>query len=129
MKANDKSNRKRYSDIELEEFRQIIQAKIDVKNEDIRILKESKTNGNSTNDTDSKFHNEESGRDTLSNEENIRLIGRLEDHIKKLEAALIRIAQKDYGICIKTGKLISKERLRLVPATTQSIEAKNETAK
>ena len=67
----------------------------------------------------------EDGAETLMREENAQLAARSEKFIKNLENALIRINNKTYGVCRKTGKLISKERLKLVPHATMSIEAKN----
>ena len=77
-----------------------------------------------TNDTSRSFNMMEDGAETLMREENAQLASRTEKFIKNLENALIRINNKTYGICRKTGKLINKDRLRLVPHATLSIEAK-----
>ena len=79
---------------------------------------------NGTEDTSPTFKAFEEGSTTLSKEENIKLAERQAKFIRNLNNALIRIENKTYGICRKTGKLISKERLRLVPHATLSIEAK-----
>ncbi len=116
----------RYSDEELEEFKQIILNKLEKAKEDLKLLTEAYTNtgGNDTSDTSPTFKVLEEGQQVLSKEENRQLAARQERFIRNLEAALIRIENKTYGICRVTGKLISKERLRAVPHATLSIEAK-----
>ncbi len=116
----------RYSDEELEEFRQIILKKLEKAREDLKLLTEAYTNasGNDTTDTSPTFKVLEEGQQVLSKEENRQLAARQERFINNLEAALVRIENKTYGICRVTGKLISKERLRAVPHATLSIEAK-----
>jgi RNA polymerase-binding protein DksA len=116
----------RYSDEELEEFRQIILKKLSEARNDLAMLTEAFTNSgeNSTNDTAPTFKVLEEGQTVMSKEENSRLAARQAKFIKNLEAALERIDNKTYGICRETGKLISKERLRAVPHATLSIEAK-----
>ncbi len=116
----------RYSDDELEEFRKIILIKIEKAQRDLKMLTEAYTfnNEHDTNDTSPTFKVLEEGYQVLSKEENSRLAARQDKFIKSLEAALIRINNKSYGICRATGKLISKERLRSVPHATLSIEAK-----
>ena len=116
----------RYSDEELEEFRQIILRKLEKAKEDLKLLTEAYTNasGNDTTDTSPTFKVLEEGQQVLSKEENRQLAARQERFIRNLEAALVRIENKTYGICRVTGKLISKERLRAVPHATLSIEAK-----
>ena len=116
----------RYSDEELEEFRQIILKKLEKAKEDLKLLTEAYTNssGNDTTDTSPTFKVLEEGQQVLSKEENRQLAARQERFIRNLEAALVRIENKTYGICRVTGKLISKERLRAVPHATLSIEAK-----
>jgi len=81
-------------------------------------------NENGTDDTGSSFKMLEDGSDTLAKEEAANLAARQKKFIEQLEAALIRIKNKTYGVCRVTGKLIPKERLRAVPHTTQSMEAK-----
>ncbi len=117
----------RYSDQELEEFREIIQAKIEKAEADLAVLKENFANdrNNGTDDTSPTFKAFEEGSDTMSKEANSQLAARQEKFIRDLHNAINRIENKTYGICRVTGKLISKERLRLVPHATLSIEAKN----
>lgn len=117
----------RYSDEELEEFRKIIQAKMDKAEADLAVLKENFANdrNNGTDDTSPTFKAFEEGSDTMSKEANSQLAARQEKFIRDLHNALNRIENKTYGICRVTGKLISKDRLRLVPHATLSIEAKN----
>ena len=116
----------RYSDAELEEFRAIILEKLELAKRDYEMLKSGITNsdGNDTADTSPTFKVLEEGASTLSKEEAGRLAQRQMKFIQNLQAALIRIANKTYGICLATGKLIPKERLRAVPHATLSIEAK-----
>jgi RNA polymerase-binding transcription factor DksA len=123
---NAMAEKTRYSDDELEEFRQIINAKLDKARKDYEILKSSITHeeSNDTMDTSPTFKVLEEGATTLSKEEAGRLAQRQLKFIQHLQAALIRIENKTYGICRETGKLISKERLRAVPHATLSIDAK-----
>ena len=116
----------RYSDAELEEFRTIIMEKLDKAKRDYDLLREgiSNSEGNDVSDTSPTFKVMEEGASTLSKEEVGRLAQRQMKFIQNLQAALIRIENKTYGICSETGKLISKERLRAVPHATLSIEAK-----
>ncbi|MBP1640123.1 MAG: putative DnaK suppressor protein [Bacteroidetes bacterium] len=116
----------RYSDVELEEFRAIIMDKLEKAEHDYELLKLSLTNmdGNDTTDTSPTFKVFEEGASTLSKEEAGRLAQRQMKFIQHLQAALVRIENKTYGICRETGKLIPKERLRAVPHATLSIEAK-----
>jgi DnaK suppressor protein len=116
----------RFSDDELEEFRQIIINKVDKARSDLKLLSEALSNEdeNGTNDTSPTFKVLEEGYQVLSKEENGRLAARQQKFINNLENALIRIENKTYGICRATGKLIAKERLRIVPHATLSIEAK-----
>lgn len=120
-------NKARYSDKELEEFRELIQGKIDKAEKDLSVLREQFANDqdNGTNDTSPIFKSFEEGSETMSKEANAQLAARQEKFIRDLKSALVRIENKTYGICRVTGKLISKERLRLVPHATLSIEAKN----
>ncbi len=116
----------RYSDAELEEFRTIIINKIKKAEEDLQFLKESYQNGldNGTDDTAPQFKSFEDGADLMAKEANMQLAIRQEKFIRDLKNALVRIENKTYGICRKTGVLIQKERLKLVPHATLSIEAK-----
>ena len=110
----------RYSDAELEEFRTIIMEKLDKAKRDYDLLREgiSNSEGNDVSDTSPTFKVMEEGASTLSKEEVGRLAQRQMKFIQNLQAALIRIENKTYGICRETGKLISKERLRAVPHAT-----------
>ena len=116
----------RYTDEELEEFKQIILAKLDQARKDYVQLRAGVSNseGNDVSDTSPTFKVLEEGAATLSKEESGRLAQRLMKFIQNLQAALIRIENKTYGVCRETGKLIPKERLRAVPHATLSIEAK-----
>ncbi|MCK9290615.1 MAG: TraR/DksA C4-type zinc finger protein [Bacteroidales bacterium] len=116
----------RYSDEELEEFREIILKKLEKARSDLKLLTEALSNDseNGTNDTSPTFKILEEGYHVLSKEENGRLAARQQKFITNLENALVRIENKTYGICRATGKLIAKERLRIVPHATLSIEAK-----
>ena len=117
----------RFSDSELEEFRTIIEKKLADAKEDLIVLKGSLSHkdDHGTDDTGRSFNMMEDGAETLMREENAQLAARSEKFIKNLENALIRINNKTYGVCRKSGKLISKERLKLVPHATLSIAAKN----
>ena len=117
---------KRYSDKDLAEFKTLIQDKIISAKRDLKRLRDSITQGagNGTNDTYSAFKAFEEGSETLSKESNSILAQRQEKFIRDLNNAIIRIENKTYGICRVTGKLINKERLKLVPHATLSIEAK-----
>ena len=118
----------RYSDEELEEFRQIILSKLEKAHNDLKLLTESYTTGNDhdTNDTSPTFKVLEEGYQVFSKEENSKFAARQSKFIKALENALVRIENKSYGICRVTGKLIPKDRLRIVPHATLSIEAKRQ---
>ena len=120
------AEKNRYSDEELEEFRQIINEKLEVAQRDYDALKASLMNAdnNSTDDTSPTYKVLEEGANTLSKEETTRLAQRQMKFIQSLQAALVRIENKTYGICRETGKLIPKERLRAVPHATLTIEAK-----
>lgn len=121
----------RYTDEELDEFRDLILQKLEKAKEEYESLKASITNsdGNDVTDTSPTFKVLEEGAATLSKEEAGQLAQRQMKFIQNLQAALIRIENKTYGICRETGKLIPKERLRAVPHATLSIEAKNGGAK
>ena len=115
-----------YTNKELKEFKQIIIEKIERAEEDLALLKSAYANDadNGTEDTSPTFKAFEEGSATLSKEENMKLAMRQEKFINNLKTALIRIQNKSYGVCRVTGKLISKDRLKLVPHSTLSIEAK-----
>ncbi|UOB19149.1 TraR/DksA family transcriptional regulator [Abyssalbus ytuae] len=117
----------RYSDKELEEFRVLIEEKIDKAKKDLELIKSSYMNdgNNGTDDTSPTFKAFEEGSETMSKEANTALAIRQEKFIRDLKNALVRIENKTYGVCRVTGKLINKERLKLVPHATLSIEAKN----
>ncbi len=118
----------RYTDAELDEFRKLIIEKLDKAQKDYELLRNGITNsdGNDVMDTSPTFKVLEEGAATLSKEESGRLAQRQMKFIQHLQAALVRIENKTYGICRETGKLIPKERLRAVPHATLSIEAKND---
>lgn len=122
----ENNDKKRYSDKELDEFKEIILQKLDKARADLDSLREAYTNNgeNDINDTSPTFKVLEEGYQVLSKEENSRLALRQQKFIASLEAALVRIENKSYGICRKTGKLIEKERLRVVPHATLCMEAK-----
>ena len=128
MARSEKQNieKTRYSDEELKEFREIIVKKLDAATRELANLQDTLNNfnNNGTDDTASTFKVLEDGSDTLAKEEAGQLAARQKKFIEQLQNALIRIENKTYGICRVTGKLIPKERLRAVPHTTQSIEAK-----
>jgi len=117
----------RYSDADIAEFKEIIQKKRDYAVEDLGLIKSAFKNdsNNGTDDTSPTFKAFEEGSETMSKEANVALAIRQEKFIRDLKNALIRIENKTYGICRVTGKLIAKERLKLVPHATLSIEAKN----
>lgn len=117
----------RYSDSELEEFRELILEKLAKAQRDYDLLKANVTNteGNDIADTSPTFKILEEGASTLSKEEAGQLAQRQMKFIQHLKNALVRIENKTYGICRVTGELIPKERLRAVPHATLSVEAKN----
>jgi DnaK suppressor protein len=117
----------RYSDKELLEFKKIILEKISKAQNDLKLLKSAYMNdgNNGTDDTAPTFKAFEEGSETMSKEANTQLAIRQEKFIRDLKNALIRIENKTFGVCRVTGKLISAERLKLVPHATLSIEAKN----
>ena len=116
-----------YSDKDLAEFKEIILKKIERAKNDLEYLQSSYKNGssNNTDDTSPQFKAFEEGSETMSKEANVQLAIRQEKFIRDLKNALLRIENKTYGICRATGNLIRKERLRLVPHATLSIDAKN----
>jgi len=117
----------RYSDKELKEFKDLILGKLKEAKDDYNLLKGSLSHNDDhgTNDTGRTFNMMEDGSETLSREELASLAARQEKFINNLQAALVRIENKTYGICRVNGTLIQKERLKLVPHATMSIDAKN----
>ncbi len=117
----------KYSESDLAEFKEIILTKIARAKEDLDLLNGSFRNdsNNGTEDTSPTFKAFEEGSETMSKEANVQLAIRQEKFIRDLNNALLRIENKTYGVCRVTGKLIQKERLKLVPHATLSIEAKN----
>lgn len=118
--------RTRYSDEELQEFETLINEKLEKARGELRILKDTlnKSNDEGTDSTSGNTKLLEDGADTAEKENISQLAARQQKFINNLENALVRIKNGTYGVCSVTGKLISKERLRAVPHTTQSIEAK-----
>lgn len=118
--------KKRYSDEDLQKFKELILEKLETAKSDYEMLKEGISNAasNGIEDTSPTFKVLEEGAATLSKEEVGLLAQRLAKFISHLESALVRIENKTYGICRVTGNLISKERLKLVPHATLSMEAK-----
>ncbi|MBL3654612.1 TraR/DksA family transcriptional regulator [Fulvivirga sediminis] len=116
----------RYSDAELAEFETLINEKLDKAKGELKILKDTlnKSNDEGTDTTSGNTKVLEDGADTAEKENLSQLAARQQKFINNLENALIRIKNGTYGVCSVTGKLISKERLKAVPHTTQSIEAK-----
>ena len=114
----------RYNDAELEEFRLLIEQKLASARADYDMLRTATSNENDTEDSSPTFKVMEEGATALSKEEAGALAQRQYKFIQNLEAALIRIENKTYGVCRVTGKLIPKERLRLVPHATLTVEAK-----
>ena len=117
----------RYSDADLAEFKAIIVAKIENALSDLELIKSAYMNdsNNGTDDTSPTFKAFEEGSETMSKEANSQLAIRQEKFIRDLKNALFRVENKTYGVCRVTGKLIPKERLKIVPHATLSIEAKN----
>ena len=119
-------NKSKYSDVELAEFKEIIQKKIEKAEQDLDLLREQFANdkNNGTDDTSPQFKSFEEGSSVMSKERNSQLATRQEKFIRDLKNALIRIENKTYGVCRVTGKLIDAERLKLVPHATLIMEAK-----
>ena len=117
----------RYSDAELQEFKELILSKLESAKKDYEELRAAITHSasNGVEDTSPTFKVLEEGASSLYKEESGQLAQRQYKFIQSLEAALIRIENKTYGVCRETGKLIPKERLMLVPHATLSVEAKN----
>ena len=116
----------RYSDAELQEFKVLILEKLEQAQKEYDDLRSSMVNSNDTADTSPTFKVLEEGANTLNRESLAQFANRQLSFIQKLKAALIRIENKTYGACRETGKLIPKERLRLVPHATLSVDAKNQ---
>src|SRR5574344_372686 len=120
---------KRYSDEELAEFKEIIEEKLSQARKNLEMLQEACANdANDLSDTAPTFKILEEGSNVGSKEDNAKMAMRQERFIKDLEAALIRIENKTYGVCRITGELIPKERLRLVPHATTTVAAKEQEA-
>lgn len=120
------ADKTRYSDQELQEFKQLILSKLEKAKESYQMFMDVLTHkgDNSDEDTAPVYKGVDDGSFELSREEAARLAQRQIKFIRNLEKALIRIENKTYGICRKTGKLIAKERLKAVPHATLSIDAK-----
>ncbi len=121
----EETTKTKYNDAELGEFRELINEKIGIAREELYELAGTLSAAN-TNGDDAAIAGKtlEDGSATFEKEQVNQLAARQKKFIEQLEAALIRIENKTYGICRSTGKLIPKERLRAVPHTTQSMEAK-----
>ncbi|WP_456439006.1 TraR/DksA family transcriptional regulator [Psychroserpens sp.] len=117
----------RYPDKDLAEFKKLLLDKIEKAQHDLELIKSAYMNdhNNGTDDTSPTFKAFDEGSAVMSKESNSHLAIRQEKFIRDLKNALIRIESKTYGVCRVTGKLINKERLKLVPHATLSIEAKN----
>ena len=116
----------RYSDEELAEFKQLIEAKLELARREYMQVMDTLTNrsGNDVDDTMPTYKVLEEGSMSQTKEELTTRAARQQKFIQSLQAALVRIENKTYGVCRVTGKLIPKERLRAVPHATLSIEAK-----
>jgi RNA polymerase-binding transcription factor DksA len=116
----------RYSEEELKEFQELITKKLDDSRAELNYIREAlhKRNDPGTDVTAGSSKPMEDGADTSEKESMSQLAARLQKFSTQLENALIRIKNGTYGVCIDTGKLIPKERLRAVPHTQQTIEAK-----
>ncbi len=122
----ENSTKTRYSDSELQEFKELIQDKLRSSKEELNSLTTSLSNpnANGTEDTSGAYKTLEDGSATMEKEQINQLAARQKKFVENLEAALVRIENKTYGVCRETGKLIQKERLRAVPHATLSMEAK-----
>ncbi|SEA61012.1 TraR/DksA family transcriptional regulator [Psychroflexus halocasei] len=125
---SESTTKERYSDEDLAEFKSLILNKIENAQHQLELYVDAYKNGssNDTEDTSPTFKSFDEGSSTLSKEANSQLAIRQEKFIRDLKNALVRIENKTFGICRVTGKLIQKERLKLVPHATLSIEAKNQ---
>jgi DnaK suppressor protein len=126
METNTQAITNRYTESDLQDFKALILHKMAIAKEELEslIASLSQSNPNGTDDTGGTYKNLEDGAATLEKESIHQLAGRQKKFVEQLEAALGRIANKTYGICRSTGKLIQKERLMAVPHTTLSMEAK-----
>ena len=117
----------RYSDADLAEFKALINAKLEKAKNDLDLIKSAYMNdlNNGTDDTSPTFKAFEEGSETMSKEANSQLAIRQEKFMRDLRNALVRIENKTYGLCKVTGKLINKERLKIVPHATMSKKEKN----
>ena len=122
----NQDERTRYSDEELKEFEVIISEKLDKARSELKYIKESlsRSNDEGTDNTSGNIKVLEDGADMMEKENLSQLASRQQKFIIQLENAMVRIKNGTYGICVDTGKLISKERLKAVPHTMHSIEAK-----
>ncbi|MCK9163599.1 MAG: TraR/DksA C4-type zinc finger protein [Bacteroidales bacterium] len=128
--SDDNTVLRRYSDEELNEFKVIIEEKLTQARKNLDMLLEAfSNNANDLGDTSPTFKVLEEGGSVQSKEENANMASRQQKFIQDLEAALVRIDSKTYGICRITGELIPKERLRLVPHATLTVDAKNQESK
>lgn len=125
-KKVEEKEKTRYSDADLQEFKQIIIAKLDVAKEEFSKMQKSLQNPNENGDenTSNQYLTLDDGASTFEKENLNQLAARQKKFIDSLEAALVRIENKTYGVCRVTGKLIQKERLKAVPHATLSMEAK-----
>ncbi len=125
-KKVEEKEKTRYSDADLQEFKQIILAKLEVAREEFSKMQKSLQNPNENGDenTSNQYLTLDDGASTFEKENLNQLAARQKKFIDSLEAALIRIENKTYGVCRVTGKLIQKERLKAVPHATLSMEAK-----
>jgi len=114
----------RYSNSELNDFKTLIQDKLDIARKELKELLGNLNSSNSNGDDDIAGKTLEDGSATYEKEHNTQLAARQKKFVDQLEAAMVRIRNKTYGICRGTGKLIPAERLRAVPHTTMSMEAK-----
>ncbi len=115
----------RYSDEDLHEFKVLIDEKLDAARKEVQYLREQmlEINENSANQQSGDWTDESSSHTEMEMLNN--MLARQQQFIRNLENAIIRIQNKTYGICATSGQLISKERLKLVPHATKSVEAKN----
>jgi DnaK suppressor protein len=126
MKITNQEENLRYSEEELKEFEELISQKLEQSRKELNYIKQalSKRNDSGTDNTSGTSKLLEDGADTTEKENLSQLAARQQKFTQQLENAMIRIKNGTYGICIDTGKLIPKERLRAVPHTQHSIEAK-----
>ena len=126
----DKTEKTRYSDVELAEFKELLQTKMDSAKSELNYLQEQINRSGDVGDgADTKFNGLEDGTATMEREYLNQMAARQIQYISHLEKAMMRIESKTYGICRSLGKLISKDRLKAVPHATLSIEAKNAQSK